>query len=120
MADIPSRVVGDTVMVSAAYRLGAALLKVQPDGTSYDVVWRSPTNLLTHWSTAIALHVEPAPLSSTDARAGVAVSMVATQTTREAAAANRDARRKGGASLREMIIRIGLARSPRCVRLEDC
>ena len=41
-------------MVSAAYRLGAALLKVQPDGKSYDVVWKSPTNLLAHWSTAIA------------------------------------------------------------------
>jgi outer membrane protein assembly factor BamB len=48
-------VVDDTVMLSAAYRLGAACLRVKPDGKSYDVVWRDARNLLTHWSTAIAL-----------------------------------------------------------------
>ena len=47
-------VAGDTIMISAAYRLGAALLKVKPDGKSFDVVWQNPTNLLTHWSTSIA------------------------------------------------------------------
>ncbi len=46
-------VAGDTIMISAAYRLGAALLKVKPDGQSYDVVWKNASNLLTHWSTAI-------------------------------------------------------------------
>ena len=44
---------GDTVLVSAAYRLGSALLKVQPDGKGCDVVWKSSSNLLTHWSTPI-------------------------------------------------------------------
>jgi len=45
---------GDTVLVSAAYRLGAALLKIQPDGKSYDVVWKSSSNMLAHWSTPIS------------------------------------------------------------------
>lgn len=44
---------GDTILVTAAYRLGAALLKVQPDGKSYDVVWKNPQNMLAHWSTPI-------------------------------------------------------------------
>lgn len=46
-------VVGDAVMISAAYRVGAACLKVHPDGRGYDVVWRDRQNLQTHWSTAI-------------------------------------------------------------------
>lgn len=48
-------VVGDTILLSAAYKMGSALLKVQPDGKHFDVVWRDPDNLLTHWSTAIHL-----------------------------------------------------------------
>jgi outer membrane protein assembly factor BamB len=47
-------VVGDTILLSAAYRLGAVLLRVRPDGRGCDVVWRNADNLLTHWSTAIA------------------------------------------------------------------
>ena len=46
-------VVDDTILVSAAYRVGSALLRVSPDGTSCEEVWRDPRNLLTHWSTAI-------------------------------------------------------------------
>lgn len=48
-------VVDDKIFVSAAYKLGSALLKVNPDGDSYDVVWKNPRNMLTHWSTSIAL-----------------------------------------------------------------
>jgi len=48
-------VVDDKIFVSAAYKLGSALLQVKPDGESYDVVWRNPRNMLTHWSTTIAL-----------------------------------------------------------------
>jgi outer membrane protein assembly factor BamB len=48
-------VIGDTIMLSAAYRLGAACLRVHPDGRDYDVAWRDSRNLLTHWSTAIAV-----------------------------------------------------------------
>ena len=46
-------VVDDTIMLSAAYRVGSAQIKVQSDGNSYDVTWSDPRNLLTHWSTAI-------------------------------------------------------------------
>ncbi|MFV0446457.1 MAG: PQQ-binding-like beta-propeller repeat protein [Planctomycetaceae bacterium] len=49
-------VVDDTVMLSAAYRLGAVCLRIKPDHRSYEVVWRDQRNLLTHWSTAIALN----------------------------------------------------------------
>lgn len=49
-------VVGDEIMVSAAYRLGAAQLRVAPEGNAVETVWRDPFNLLTHWSTAI--HVD--------------------------------------------------------------
>lgn len=48
-------VVGDQIFLSAAYQTGAALLKVKPDGTSYDVVWRDRDGLSTHWSTTIAV-----------------------------------------------------------------
>ncbi|MEW4489298.1 PQQ-binding-like beta-propeller repeat protein [Thalassoglobus sp. JC818] len=48
-------VVDDTILLSAAYRVGATLLRVQPDGKSYEVVWSDPRNLLTHWSTSIPL-----------------------------------------------------------------
>ena len=44
---------GETVLVTAAYRLGAALLKVNPDGKSYEVAWKNPLSMLAHWSTPI-------------------------------------------------------------------
>ncbi|MGD9858122.1 MAG: PQQ-binding-like beta-propeller repeat protein [Planctomycetaceae bacterium] len=46
-------VVGDTILLSAAYRVGSVLLKVAADGKSVDEVWADSRNLLTHWSTAI-------------------------------------------------------------------
>ncbi|MEX0702496.1 MAG: PQQ-binding-like beta-propeller repeat protein [Planctomycetales bacterium] len=49
-------VVGDRVFLTAAYGVGSALLRVKPDGTSYDVLWRERDNLDAHWSTPI--HVD--------------------------------------------------------------
>lgn len=49
-------VVGDQILLSAAYKVGSALLKVGPDGRSFDEVWRDRRNLLAHWSTPI--HVD--------------------------------------------------------------
>jgi outer membrane protein assembly factor BamB len=46
-------VVGDNIFLSAAYETGAALLKVEPDGKHYDVVWRDVDAMQNHWSTAI-------------------------------------------------------------------
>ncbi len=46
-------VVDDTIMLSAAYLVGAVRLKVQPDGKGVEELWRDRRNLLTHWSTAI-------------------------------------------------------------------
>jgi len=46
-------VVGDQILLSAAYRVGSALLKVEPDGSSYKEIWRDRRNLLAHWSTPI-------------------------------------------------------------------
>ena len=46
-------VVGDKIFLSAAYRLGSALVQVNSDGKSVTEIWRNPRNLLTHWSTAI-------------------------------------------------------------------
>ena len=46
-------VVDDLVFLSAAYNTGAALLRVQPDGQNYDVVWRNERGMSTHWSTPI-------------------------------------------------------------------
>ncbi|MBI1349243.1 PQQ-binding-like beta-propeller repeat protein [bacterium] len=46
-------VVDDTILLSAAYETGAALLKVKPDNQSFDVVWRNKRGLSTHWSTAV-------------------------------------------------------------------
>lgn len=46
-------VVDDTIFLSAAYKVGSVLLKVKPDGKSYDVVWRDAENMLNHWSTSI-------------------------------------------------------------------
>ncbi|MEZ6044555.1 MAG: PQQ-binding-like beta-propeller repeat protein [Planctomycetaceae bacterium] len=48
-------VVDDQIFISAAYRVGSALLKVHEDGKAFDVVWRDERNMLTHWSTAIAV-----------------------------------------------------------------
>ncbi len=48
-------VVDDTILLSAAYRVGSTLLKVKEDGTTYDVAWSDARNLLTHWSTSIHL-----------------------------------------------------------------
>jgi outer membrane protein assembly factor BamB len=46
-------VVEDTIFLSAAYRVGAALLKVKPEGTGYEVLWSDPRNMQAHWSTPI-------------------------------------------------------------------
>lgn len=46
-------VVDDTILLSAAYRVGASMLKVNEDGKSYEEVWSNPRNLMTHWSTSI-------------------------------------------------------------------
>lgn len=61
---------GDLVLISAAYyRVGSVLLRVKPDGKSFDEVWRSPQDpferdatgnypepvLEMHWSTPILL-----------------------------------------------------------------
>ena len=48
-------VVDNTVLLSAAYRLGSVLLRIADDGKSCTEIWSSPKNLLTHWSTAIPL-----------------------------------------------------------------
>ncbi len=48
--------IDDKIFLSAAYRLGSALLQVNEDGQSYEVLWQDRRNLLTHWSTAI--HVD--------------------------------------------------------------
>ncbi|MAT15401.1 MAG: hypothetical protein CMJ46_09040 [Planctomyces sp.] len=49
-------VIDDKIFISAAYRVGSALLQVHEDGKSFDVVWRDRNNMETHWSTAI--HVD--------------------------------------------------------------
>lgn len=46
-------IIDDKIFLSAAYETGMALLKVNPDGDSYEVVWRNKRGLSTHWSTAI-------------------------------------------------------------------
>lgn len=49
-------VIGDKIFLSAAYKVGSALLQVNPDGKSCRELWRNRRNMLTHWSTAI--HVD--------------------------------------------------------------
>jgi outer membrane protein assembly factor BamB len=49
-------VIDDQIFLSAAYQLGAALLKVNPDGKSFTQSWKNSRNLLAHWSTPI--HVD--------------------------------------------------------------
>ncbi len=46
-------VIGNRVLITAAYRTGAALLEINPDGTSFTEVWRNEDNMLAHWSTPI-------------------------------------------------------------------
>jgi outer membrane protein assembly factor BamB len=46
-------VIGDKIFLSAAYKVGSALLEVEPVGNSVKVLWRNRTNLLAHWSTPI-------------------------------------------------------------------
>ena len=48
-------VIGNRIFLSAAYRLGATLLEVRPDGRSVKTVWKNNT-LQAHWSTPI--HVD--------------------------------------------------------------
>ena len=46
-------VVGDRVLICAAYDVGSELLRVRPDGRGVDVVWKRPDALACHWSTPI-------------------------------------------------------------------
>lgn len=46
-------VVDDQILLSAAYKVGSALLRVGTDGTSFEEVWRDRRNLLAHWSTPV-------------------------------------------------------------------
>lgn len=46
-------VVGDQILLSAAYEVGAELLKVAPDGRSVSQVWKNRRSLQAHWSTPI-------------------------------------------------------------------
>ncbi|REJ89082.1 MAG: hypothetical protein DWQ34_20670 [Planctomycetota bacterium] len=76
-------VVDDTIMLSAAYKVGSVLLRVAEDGKSVTEVWRDKRNLLTHWSTAIhhegyyygfsGRHDYEATLRSIDAETGEVV-----------------------------------------------
>ncbi|MFO8012054.1 MAG: PQQ-binding-like beta-propeller repeat protein [Phycisphaerae bacterium] len=44
-------VVGDRVFLSAAYRVGSALVEVTPEGL--ETVWRNKKNMQNHWATSI-------------------------------------------------------------------
>jgi len=44
-------VVGDRVFLSAAYRVGSALMEVTPDGL--ETVWQDKENMQNHWATCI-------------------------------------------------------------------
>ncbi len=46
-------VIGNRVLVSAAYLLGSAMLEVEPDGKHFKEIWRDRTSMLAHWSTPI-------------------------------------------------------------------
>jgi len=48
-------VIDDLLFLSAAYDTGAAMLRVKPDGGSFDVVYRDRRGMSTHWSTPIHL-----------------------------------------------------------------
>ncbi|SFJ06723.1 PQQ-like domain-containing protein [Planctomicrobium piriforme] len=46
-------VVGDTILLGAAYRVGSACLQVAPSGKEVKELWRDPRALSTHWSTSL-------------------------------------------------------------------
>lgn len=48
-------VIGDQILLSAAYRLGSVLLKVNATGDGVTETWKSDENLLAHWSTPIVV-----------------------------------------------------------------
>ena len=48
-------VVNDTIFLSAAYDVGAAMLKVEPDSKSVKEIWVSSDAMENHWSTSIAV-----------------------------------------------------------------
>ncbi len=48
-------VIGDRILLSAAYQVGSALLEVDEGGRSVTEVWRDRRNLLAHWSTPIVV-----------------------------------------------------------------
>lgn len=49
-------VIDDRIFLSAAYRLGSAMLQVSADGKSVKEVWTDARSMLAHWSTPI--HVD--------------------------------------------------------------
>lgn len=46
-------VIGDRIFLSAAYKVGSALLQVEPSGKGVRELWRDRKNMLAHWSTPI-------------------------------------------------------------------
>jgi len=48
-------VIDDKIFLSAAYKVGSALLQVEPSGRAVKVLWRNRVNMLAHWSTPIAV-----------------------------------------------------------------
>lgn len=46
-------VVDDQIFLSAAYQVGAVLLRVAADGKSVEEVWKDEEVMMTHWTTAI-------------------------------------------------------------------
>lgn len=48
-------VIGNRILLSAAYQVGSVLLEVNPGGKSANVVWKDRRNLLAHWSTPIVV-----------------------------------------------------------------
>ena len=49
-------VVGDQIFLSAAYDVGALLLKVKADGRHADTVWQDELSMQNHWTTSIYHH----------------------------------------------------------------
>ncbi|MFK7819039.1 MAG: PQQ-binding-like beta-propeller repeat protein, partial [Planctomycetaceae bacterium] len=48
-------VIGNKVLISAAYRMGSVLLQVNDDGNGVSELWKNQRNLLAHWSTPIVV-----------------------------------------------------------------
>ena len=48
-------VIGDQILLSAAYRMGSVLLQVNSTGDGVSEVWKNNKNLLAHWSTPIVV-----------------------------------------------------------------